>query len=753
MSDTINKQITITTNSSEVNAQLNTVDNSLKSLDNSQTKVTQSTRNFHTETSKSTKAVLDNGGAMGILNDATGGLAMVFKDASEAIELTGISLKGFRGALISTGIGAFVVILLELITNWDKWSGVIDGSTERLEKLDAQMESVKSQYDDLLYSQQTMIEFMELEGASLDEIAAKRRQNFEEAQALLITQLEIEKQRQQEAVKSALMWNKFTNGLVGDWEKVAEAQKAVDKITRDLTKLTDNYYKASKREENVKAEKAIEESKKRQLEIEKQRQLVAQGLQKSYDIIQTYEEKFGTFKYAREAQDSLKQLRDTVTSLRESIDSTEKAQRKAGGATKDQLSLLENQRNRLAIITSALNAYRGELQATNDSAEQTRKNTLSYEQGLRDVEMALISVQGQLLDYQMIQAEGTNLVVKGLIEEADRRKKLNELRKSQIITTSKEQQAALESEISLRQDNLALVEAELAEKKNTLGITSNMSQKELDDIKKKNETLYGIYVGLEDSKLAATKELNEKILELDTLKLNTDASLREADLKNFIADQNARLEMVKYVNESMMSSDEEYYNALMTTGQNAIGFLSLLQNESLVQSQDLRRAFLILEKGLAIAQVVMGTIRQNSELRMKASGYTADAVAAYAQSLKPGPQSALYAAAGAGLTAAAAKTTAQIPLNIASAGVSIAGILAQTLTSWNLGGGASGGGGGTGAGGPQAQFNIVESSGTNQLAATIASQQNQPVNAYVVGTDVSTQQALDRNRITNATFL
>lgn len=734
MSDTINKQINITTNSSEVNANLNSVDNTLKSLDQSQTRVTQSTKSFNKETTTTTKAILDNGGAMGILNDATGGLAMVFKDATEAVELAGISLKGFRGALIATGIGAFVVILMELISNWEKWSGVIDGSTGRLEALNTKMEQLNSEYETLTYTQQTMLDFMELEGASLDEIAEKRRQNFEEAQALLIAQLEVEKQRQEEAVKSALMWSRLTNNLLGDWDKVAEAQKKVDGITRQLTKLSDDYYKATKGAEREKQEKAVEASKRRQLEIEKQRQLVVTGLQKSFDLIQTYEEKFGTFKYASEAQQNFKLLRETIQALNESIRGTEEAIRKSGGATKEQLQLLNNQKSRLDIITSALSAYRLEIQSSIDANDLASANAIKYAEGLKEVEFSLVAVQGQLLDYQMLQAEGIDLVVRGIIEETNRRSLLNDITKSQILTTAKEQQTALENEISLRQGNLALIDAEIAEKEGSTGIEAE------------------IYQALQDSKLAATQELNAKLLELENLKVNTEASLRQADLDNFIADQNARLEMVRYVNESMMSSDEEYYNALMTTGQNAIGFLSMLQNESLVQSQDLRRAFLVLEKGLAIAQIVMGTIRQNSELRMKASGYTADAVAAYAQSLIPGPQSALYAAAGAGLTAAAAKTTAQIPLNIASAGLSIAGVLAQTLTSWNLGGGASGGSSAAG-GGPQAQFNIVEASGTNQLAATIAAQQNQPVNAYVVGTDVSTQQALDRNRITNATFL
>jgi hypothetical protein len=60
-----------------------------------------------------------------------------------------------------------------------------------------------------------------------------------------------------------------------------------------------------------------------------------------------------------------------------------------------------------------------------------------------------------------------------------------------------------------------------------------------------------------------------------------------------------------------------------------------------------------------------------------------------------------------------------------------------------------GGGGGESA---TPQFNIVGQSSTNQLNATIAGQQNRPVQTFVVGSQVSTQQALDRNAVANSVF-
>ena len=63
---------------------------------------------------------------------------------------------------------------------------------------------------------------------------------------------------------------------------------------------------------------------------------------------------------------------------------------------------------------------------------------------------------------------------------------------------------------------------------------------------------------------------------------------------------------------------------------------------------------------------------------------------------------------------------------------------------------SSGGGGGSAPAPPQ--FNIVGQSSTNQLSQTIAGQQNRPIQTYVVGSQVSTQQSLDRNAVATSTF-
>jgi hypothetical protein len=110
------------------------------------------------------------------------------------------------------------------------------------------------------------------------------------------------------------------------------------------------------------------------------------------------------------------------------------------------------------------------------------------------------------------------------------------------------------------------------------------------------------------------------------------------------------------------------------------------------------------------------------------------------------------AIASGGISAAAT-----IAFNNISTGIGVAANLAATAKALQAvgGGGAAAGGGGasTGGGAPSApapQFNVVGNSGVNQIAQTLGSQQ--PVQAYVVASNVTTQQSLDRNIVNNASL-
>lgn len=734
--------------------------NDLKQTEKQLDKVDSSAKKLEKTMDNTSKSVLDNGGAVGILNELTGGLASTFKDATEAIQLTGVSLKGLRGAIIATGIGALVVIITELVSNWDKWSGVIDGSTSRLEELNTQLSTLEENYKDLTYAQQTMLDIMKLEGATMDEIAAKRRTNFDKAQALLIKQLETQKLIAAEAIKSATMWDRLTNGLLGNWDKVAEANKKVNEITRKLTKLTDDYYKAEKTDENVKKQQQIEASKKRQLQLDTERldllKKINDALRKESDIIvnlgREVETALAKYLSLGEIDDELTNLGKTFESVQNAatkynklLDELDASYKKIKNPTKEQTEAYEEERSKveelvktyIRFVESFDDLYSRAFKKGKDEIKSlSEKSAISSE--VNALELEYLGLQNKIFDFENSYFDIRNGWSNTILDKEKNINDIYENRKKILDLT-------VGSEIKASSDKTKQYKEELDTIQGLYNVAQANAERE----------------GATDRDLANALILKGKLLQAEknyTQAVTEETALRETyqfESATLFLDKEAQiydmsLEMYKNFIDQKKALDDEYYNNLTVTSSNVQGFLSALQDENLIRSKDLRNVLLVAEKGLAIANVVIETIRANNVLKARVidNNVAGDSALAYAL-LTNDPRA--YASAGLHYKAAGV-ATAGIALNTVSAGAAIGGILATTLTSWNRSAGG-GGGSASGGGGGAPQFNIVGSSGTNQLAATIAAQQNQPVNAYVVGSDVSTQQSLDRNRVTNATFL
>jgi hypothetical protein len=165
------------------------------------------------------------------------------------------------------------------------------------------------------------------------------------------------------------------------------------------------------------------------------------------------------------------------------------------------------------------------------------------------------------------------------------------------------------------------------------------------------------------------------------------------------------------------------------------------------ENEALAKAALVLEKGAAIAGIVISTQAANAKI---IAGTSTEVSALRAQAALAGPAGiGLYAKA---VIAEAAGKKRILKNNIGS-GISIAKILATTLSS----GGSSSGGTGGGGGGSASQdrtfdFNLVGNTGVNQLAQGIAGQFSGPIQAYVVSSQVTSQQQLDATIQSNATI-
>ena len=223
---------------------------------------------------------------------------------------------------------------------------------------------------------------------------------------------------------------------------------------------------------------------------------------------------------------------------------------------------------------------------------------------------------------------------------------------------------------------------------------------------------------------------------LDTAELTKQFLISQADAEytNYEEklakkkEQSAKeLEIDKQVAEQKKALQDAQLNAISA----GIGLLSGLAGKN----KALQKAAIIAESAMGIARSIIANTASNV------------AVAAQGAALSIPT-----------LGASVATATAIISANNIATGIGIAANIAATakaLSSVGGGGAPSGGGVPSGGGGatPAAPaFNVVGASATNQIAQTIANQQQQPIKAYVVSNDVTTAQSLDRNIISSASI-
>lgn len=239
-----------------------------------------------------------------------------------------------------------------------------------------------------------------------------------------------------------------------------------------------------------------------------------------------------------------------------------------------------------------------------------------------------------------------------------------------------------------------------------------------DQFKKEGEDYFK---SLEDAKIAGEKLEEEQRAELDAF-LAIDAEKNNKLAENRIKDKENQLAIEQAVADGRKEIQQSTYDTLEKG-------ISVLQSFA-GKNKAIQKGLVVAESAIGIAKIITSTQAANA----------ADAAAA-----------ALMGPAGAGYL------VSKRILNGVNAGIGIAANLGATSKALQaLGGGSAGSSssaGGSGGGAPTPpQFNIVGQSGTNQLAQSIGAKQGQPIQAYVVGNEVTSQQALDRNRITTATF-
>jgi hypothetical protein len=291
------------------------------------------------------------------------------------------------------------------------------------------------------------------------------------------------------------------------------------------------------------------------------------------------------------------------------------------------------------------------------------------------------------------------LDIENLEDDTDQKKldrqKLRAEQELNQLKTSAEQKLALQKQIdqdfALRQKELNDKEAEEKKKRDEEADKLELEKK----TKAREEKLLGVELELEEEQLSFEQK-RELLMQREGVLLE-DEKLTANQRKQIQAD----------TTEALNQLDEIQY-------QNKVALLGATAN-ALASASEVIGKETAVGKGIALASALMNTYQ----------GITAGVKLGYPQ--------AIPAVAMASLTGFGAVK------NILSVKV------------------PKGGGGGAGAGASisapskaMPSFNVVGNSGVNQIAQTLGAQQ--PVKAYVVASNVTTQQSLDRNIVNNASL-
>ena len=210
------------------------------------------------------------------------------------------------------------------------------------------------------------------------------------------------------------------------------------------------------------------------------------------------------------------------------------------------------------------------------------------------------------------------------------------------------------------------------------------------------------------AKVDAQIALDEFEVEIAQKKLERDKEISDKEIENAQAVADAKKSI----------QDAQFANA-----EAGIALVKDLAGEN----NKLQALAIAAENAVGIAKIIISTQAANAAAKLK------------------------YAALPGGIALAAAEITA----NKISAGIGIAASVAAAAkgiaslkSSAPLDSGGDLGGGGAGSEPQAPNFNVVGDSGVNQLAQL----QQQPTQAFVVSGEVTTAQALDRNRVQNATL-
>ena len=646
---------------------------------------------------------------------ASTGLATAQTGVAISTNVASTAMKLFRIALIATGIGAIVVLLVLLITNFDKISAAVMSARERFEKLGTGVKVAVAiaalAFAPLLLVIYGVVKALEYFGVVDDVQTAKMKKNAHDHTEAVVksadkrakaikkeqTQNDLKAQREIDLAKASgkatyeMELSKSKSHLASgriyleiQKAKMKAIQAEIDLLLATEDQDSDRYKALKKRAEGVR--KIMDEQYKDNVDTNQAIKLMEAAHQKEMAD------------KAKAAGDKAKQAADQ--NRKSYIDNLKKQ-------NEDQAKLAEEAENqKLALMEDGIQKEKALRQdAFNDYRDNFLKERTQEEQAALDKQFA-----------------------DGKISREQYNKAVEQLRiNAETKLTEQERAILLGAKDILNKDLLAIDDKHNAEVKKR---TEDFQKKMKEDEKKRQEDFLNQVESIQEQNYQASLSgqarelylLDEKYAEMERLaKGNADAEKTIAEAKGR---DKAEIDKKYEEEEAARKTAAIQRNAdLAKSGLTMISDLTELFGKK--GEKQARKAFQV-KKAASIASALIDT-------------FLSARSAYYSQFTPiPDPSSPVRGGIAAGIA-------------VASGLIGVGKIASQKFEGGAVTGGGDTGGGdiGGGGGGMKApSFNVVGNNGLNQLAQL----QQQPTQAYVVSGQVSSAQSLDRNRVQNATL-
>ena len=671
--------------------------------------------------------------------------------ATTATTGASVAMKNLRIALISTGIGLFVIALGAIVVYWDKVTEALGFASEEQKKYAKQQKLIAEQAK----KQREEVAKESGEFATLISRLKSTNENSKEREELI---KKINKQYGT-TLKNIKDERDFQEQLNTELASYLEYQKAKYELQKNDEKIQKNLEKQDELNDKINKNKKelIRLTKEQEIADKEagkasQQTVTGGGTAGGFGAATTYQESYEKLSKkaslaVKEQQQSIKDLEQQLQEAEERYDNYGKAAQTAAVkvdeltnsgtkyveqavSTKTELVNLEskiideeikaisdaNQRQQTQTIVEATRRIK-EIEATKASEKQKAELIKQIEQNL------LIDLDKLDKEYYKIEEEKKK-------QQSDKLKELTQ-------TEHEKLKEAYNAEFKLAEGNVALQTAltdKYNKEKDALDktildkkIQDNLKLKELTlsegdfkllQLKTQYEAEQLLYKDNAEMLLALKNKYEKDVQDIETASSDKAKELRERNLKFAIES----MTQILSITQDLATMSENKYKEIND---------KILANENLTDKQKQ----VAIERNNARAKKSFEANKKFQIASTLISTFAAARDAYKSQFIPPDGSSPIRGAIAAA---------------IATAGglVAIKKIKSTQFQGTAIPSGSGGDGGGSVPTMSAPQFNVVGQSGINQLASL----NQQPIQAYVVSGQVTSQQALDRNRLENATL-